>query len=117
MIIRKERFHKRSYLFLSLIIALTLAFVAGCSTTGKPVAEYSEKTVLVEGHTDSVGSDSLNQDLSERRALSVKNALLQVHVDHTRIDTLGLGETTPIADNGTSAGRLKNRRVEILIRD
>lgn len=81
------------------------------------LAEYSEKTILIEGHTDNVGSDAFNQDLSERRAMSVKEALLQAGVESTRIDTVGLGESTPVADNGTSAGRLKNRRVEIVIRD
>ncbi|MCM8856662.1 MAG: OmpA family protein [Candidatus Thiodiazotropha sp.] len=83
----------------------------------KFLAEYPEKTVLVEGHTDNVGSDAFNQDLSERRALSVKNALMQAGIDGSRIDTLGMGETTPVTDNSTSAGRLKNRRVEIVIRD
>jgi outer membrane protein OmpA-like peptidoglycan-associated protein len=81
------------------------------------LAEYPDKTVLVEGHTDNVGSDAYNQDLSERRAISVKNALMQAGVDGARIDTIGLGETQPITDNSTSAGRLKNRRVEIVIRD
>ncbi|MCU7891380.1 MAG: OmpA family protein [Candidatus Thiodiazotropha sp. (ex Ustalcina ferruginea)] len=83
----------------------------------KFLAEYPEKTLLVEGHTDNVGSDTFNQDLSERRALSVKNALMQAGVDGSMIDTLGMGETTPVTDNSTSAGRLKNRRVEIVIRD
>ncbi|MEJ2621619.1 MAG: OmpA family protein [Candidatus Thiodiazotropha sp.] len=81
------------------------------------LAEYPEKSVLIEGHTDNVGSEAYNLDLSERRALSVKEALVQVGVDAARIDTLGLGESTPITDNATAAGRLKNRRVEIVIRD
>ncbi|MES9969628.1 MAG: OmpA family protein [Candidatus Thiodiazotropha sp.] len=81
------------------------------------LAEYPDKTVLVEGHTDNVGTDEYNQNLSERRAISVKNALMQAGVDGSRIDTMGLGETQPITDNSTSAGRLKNRRVEIVIRD
>ncbi|MES9944948.1 MAG: OmpA family protein [Candidatus Thiodiazotropha sp.] len=81
------------------------------------LAEYPDKTLLVEGHTDNVGTDEYNQNLSERRALSVKNALMQAGVDGSRIDTMGLGETHPITDNSTSAGRLKNRRVEIVIRD
>ncbi|MES9837520.1 MAG: OmpA family protein [Candidatus Thiodiazotropha sp.] len=81
------------------------------------LAEYPDKTVLVEGHTDNVGTDAFNQDLSERRAISVKNALMQAGVDGSRIDTMGLGESQPITDNSTSAGRLKNRRVEIVIRD
>lgn len=81
------------------------------------LAEYSQKTILIEGHTDNVGSDAFNQGLSERRALAVKDALMQAGVDGARIDTLGLGETQPVADNDTSDGRLKNRRVEIVIRD
>lgn len=81
------------------------------------LAEYPDKTLLVEGHTDNVGSDAYNQDLSERRAVSVKNALTQAGVEGSRIDTIGLGESRPITDNSTSAGRLKNRRVEIVIRD
>jgi outer membrane protein OmpA-like peptidoglycan-associated protein len=79
--------------------------------------EYPQKTVLIEGHTDNVGAEAYNLDLSERRALSVKEALIQVGVDGSRIDTLGLGESSPITDNATTAGRLKNRRVEIVIRD
>jgi outer membrane protein OmpA-like peptidoglycan-associated protein len=81
------------------------------------LGEYPEKTVRVEGHTDNVGTEEYNLDLSERRALSVKEALVQVGVDASRIDTIGLGESTPITDNTTAAGRLKNRRVEIVIRD
>ncbi|MEJ2404790.1 MAG: OmpA family protein [Candidatus Thiodiazotropha sp.] len=83
----------------------------------KFLAEYPKKTVLIEGHTDNIGSEEYNQKLSEQRALAVKNALIQVGVDASRIDTVGLGETSPITDNSTEAGRLKNRRVEIVIRD
>ncbi|MET0067045.1 MAG: OmpA family protein [Candidatus Thiodiazotropha sp.] len=83
----------------------------------KFLAEYPAKTVLIEGHTDNIGSEEYNQKLSERRALAVKDALIQVGVDASRIDTLGLGESSPITDNATEAGRLKNRRVEIVIRD
>lgn len=81
------------------------------------LAEYAEKTILIEGHTDDRGSDVFNQDLSERRALSVKAALEAAGVEDVRIDTVGLGESTPIAENSTSMGRLKNRRVEIVIQD
>ncbi len=83
----------------------------------KFLAEYPNKTVLIEGHTDNIGSEEYNQKLSEQRALAVKNALIQVGVDASRIDTVGLGESSPITDNSTEAGRLKNRRVEIVIRD
>ncbi len=79
--------------------------------------EYPGKSLLIEGHTDSVGSEEYNQRLSERRALSVKDALASRGIDSRRIRTLGLGETRPVADNATDAGRLKNRRVEIVIQD
>ena len=81
------------------------------------LAEYPNKTVLIEGHTDSVGTDSYNLYLSERRAMAVKTALIRANVDPSRISTYGYGETRPIAGNNTDAGRLKNRRVEIVIRD
>lgn len=79
--------------------------------------EYPDKTVLIEGHTDNVGSDEYNQRLSEQRANSVRSALMNRGIESRRLETVGMGETTPIADNGTDAGRLKNRRVEIVIRD
>lgn len=79
--------------------------------------EYPEKTVLVEGHTDDVGSAEFNQRLSEQRAASVRAALLDRGIEGHRIETLGMGESTPIADNGSESGRMKNRRVEIVIRD
>jgi outer membrane protein OmpA-like peptidoglycan-associated protein len=81
------------------------------------LAEYPKKSVLIEGHTDSVGTDAYNQDLSERRAMAVKTALIRANVDPARINTYGYGETRPIAGNNTDAGRLKNRRVEIVIRN
>lgn len=79
--------------------------------------EYANKTVLIEGHTDNVGADQYNQTLSEQRAEAVRSALIGLAVDAERISTIGFGESRPLADNGTSAGRLKNRRVEIVIQD
>jgi OOP family OmpA-OmpF porin len=70
-------------------------------------------TVLVEGHTDSVGGDAYNQKLSERRAASVKSYLVSQGISASRIETKGYGETQPIADNETAAGRAKNRRVDV----
>ena len=81
------------------------------------LAEYPKKTVLIEGHTDSVGTDAYNQGLSERRAMAVQTALIQARVDPARISSVGYGEARPIADNNTAEGRLKNRRVEIVIRN
>ena len=73
----------------------------------------SRLTVLVEGHTDSVGTDAYNQKLSEKRADSVKSFLVSQGIASSRIETKGYGETQPIADNETAAGRAKNRRVDV----
>lgn len=75
-----------------------------------------EKTYLsVQGHTDSTGSSEYNQNLSEQRALSVKNYLVNSQILAARISTQGYGESRPIADNSTANGRALNRRVEIQI--
>lgn len=67
----------------------------------------------IEGHTDAIGSDSYNMDLSRRRAESVLNYLLTQGIDRSRIEVLPLGESVPIATNDTQEGRAMNRRVEI----
>lgn len=76
---------------------------------------HSEQKILIEGHTDSTGSADYNLGLSERRADAVTQALVQRGVDASRIRSMGLGEDYPVADNGTSAGRSENRRVEVII--
>ncbi|MFP4015199.1 MAG: OmpA family protein [Chitinispirillaceae bacterium] len=77
--------------------------------------KYEDTEVLVEGHTDSTGSDSHNMKLSQNRAGSVANHLKSRGVKGSRITTVGYGEDQPIADNGISSGRQQNRRVEIAI--
>jgi OOP family OmpA-OmpF porin len=73
--------------------------------------------VSVEGHTDSVGSDAYNQRLSERRAQTVADALKAGGVSSSRItDVKGYGESRPVANNDTEAGRAQNRRVEVIVR-
>ena len=69
----------------------------------------------VEGHTDSVGSDSYNLQLSERRAASVRSYLVTAGVAPTAVATSGRGEVSPVASNATAAGRQQNRRVELLV--
>ena len=71
------------------------------------------QTISVTGHTDSVGSDAYNQKLSERRAQAVQAFLIEKGVKPERIRTNGRGESAPIADNATAAGRSTNRRTEI----
>lgn len=71
----------------------------------------------VQGHTDSKGPEAYNQKLSQRRADSVKKYLVDKGIDGGRLETKGFGESDPIADNGTSEGRAKNRRVELKVLD
>jgi OOP family OmpA-OmpF porin len=69
--------------------------------------------VAVQGHTDSVGSEAYNLLLSKRRAESVKGELVAEGIAPDRIETSGFGKASPVADNGTEAGRAENRRVEV----
>ena len=75
--------------------------------------EYPNAKFTVEGHTDSVGSAKLNQSLSESRALSVKEFLVEKGIEEFRLSAIGYGEEKPMASNSTRAGRTQNRRVEI----
>ena len=77
--------------------------------------ENPERKVIVEGYTDSVGSASYNQSLSERRANSVRMALVRAGVDPARIVAQGYGKEYPVADNSSNSGRAQNRRVEVTI--
>jgi outer membrane protein OmpA-like peptidoglycan-associated protein len=77
--------------------------------------QYPQTNIQIAGHTDSTGSEVYNQELSERRATSVLNALINQGVAPARMRTIGFGESQPIADNATEAGRQLNRRVVITI--
>jgi outer membrane protein OmpA-like peptidoglycan-associated protein len=79
----------------------------------KILNEYPTANFTVEGHTDSVGSESLNQQLSEKRANSVRDFLIKEGIDANRLTAVGYGEAKPIASNNTRDGRAQNRRVEI----
>ncbi len=81
----------------------------------KILIEHSRIKILVEGHTDSVGTDAYNLKLSQNRANSVMKYLLNKGIPGARLKAAGFGESTPIADNSTAAGRAKNRRVEFTI--
>ncbi|MNL51967.1 Outer membrane porin F precursor [compost metagenome] len=71
--------------------------------------------MIVEGYTDSTGTASHNQSLSERRAGSVRMALVKMGVDPARIVAQGYGKEYPVAENGSVSGRAMNRRVEVTI--
>ncbi len=77
--------------------------------------ENPERTLAIEGYTDSVGSDTFNLNLSQRRAESVREALVGRGIDGARISTKGMGKANPVAGNDSAAGRQRNRRVEIVI--
>ncbi len=79
------------------------------------IRSYPGATVRVEGHTDSVGEDSSNQKLSERRAASVVAELKSKGPSDAKLLATGFGESQPVATNDTDAGRARNRRVEVLI--
>lgn len=77
--------------------------------------EYKSTMIEVAGHTDSTGSDSYNQMLSQQRAQAVSSVLVSDGVQPVRIDTVGYGESRPIASNSTEQGRQQNRRVELTL--
>jgi len=77
---------------------------------------YDDTTIVVAGHTDSKGSASYNQRLSNRRASSVSNYLENVGVSGSRLDANGYGESRPKSTNSTSSGRQRNRRVELYVK-
>ena len=77
--------------------------------------QYPDTVIRVEGHTDSTGTEKYNLELSARRAVAVKNLIVEKGISANRLETVTYGETRPIATNETEAGRQMNRRVEIII--
>ena len=96
------------------------SFKSGVTTKLDAIAEimkeFGDANFLVEGHTDSQGSKTLNQNLSDKRAAAVVSYLIGKGIDSSRLTSVGFGEDYPIADNNTKAGRAQNRRVEINLR-
>ena len=95
----KSTFKKQSYTVLQSITSI--------------LKEYPNSRFMIEGHTDSDGSNALNQDLSQNRAHAVKNYLIENGIAADRLDHTGYGETKPIATNKTAKGKAENRRVEV----
>ena len=79
----------------------------------KYLQEHPKTRIIIEGHTDNTGSDKLNQTLSENRAKAIKAELMKKGIDESRMETIGYGESKPVADNKTAAGKTLNRRVTI----
>lgn len=78
--------------------------------------EFRKTAVIVQGHTDSTGSEEHNQQLSERRAKAVQNYLIGRGIAPERLHAVGYGESAPVASNDTPAGRQLNRRVDLMLR-
>jgi outer membrane protein OmpA-like peptidoglycan-associated protein len=79
------------------------------------MTQYPQRTAAIEGFTDSMGTDEYNQDLSQRRADSVKRYLVGQGIDAARLSSAGRGEEAPVGDNESTSGRQQNRRVEVII--
>ncbi len=91
--------------------------VSGLTKLAMFLQEQPERTVQIEGHTDSVGSESFNMKLSQERADAVANFLISKGISSTRLTAIGKGEGFPVASNDTATGRQQNRRVEVIISD
>lgn len=106
---------KSDVLFDSGSAALKAGAYQEINRVAQVLTQYPETRITVAGHTDSDGSEAMNQDLSVRRAEAVRNALVAQGVSGARINTMGFGETQPVADNSSATGKQLNRRVVITI--
>lgn len=80
------------------------------------INDYRKTAVVVQGHTDALGSEESNQSLSERRARAVESYLMNRGVDPGRMTAIGFGESAPVASNASAEGRQRNRRVDVLLK-
>jgi outer membrane protein OmpA-like peptidoglycan-associated protein len=95
--------------------AIQPAFKPTMHKLAEVLRKYDRNEITIIGHTDSVGAESYNQQLSERRAASVRDQLVTLGVPASRLRAFGRGELEPRSDNGSEAGRQLNRRVEIMV--
>jgi len=110
---RKVDYAANNILFVTGSYKLLPKSYKGLDEVVKILKDNSDLNLAIDGHTDNVGSDEMNQTLSENRAAAVKKYFVTKGIDEGRITSAGHGETSPIADNKTAAGREKNRRVEM----
>ncbi|MBL7870471.1 MAG: OmpA family protein [Cyclobacteriaceae bacterium] len=94
---------------------LSAATETNLSQLASTLNKYDDTNILIEGHTDASGTNKYNQELSEKRAASVRSFLLAQQVAAQRMTAIGYGEEQPIASNKTNSGSQKNRRVEVAI--
>ena len=102
-------------LFATNSASLTPEAAGNMTQMSETLAKYADTNVVIEGHTDSSGSDAINKPLSQRRAQAVANQLTTNGIDSSRITATGYGSTQPVADNTSAAGKAANRRVEVAI--
>jgi len=112
----QERLVLRGVNFATNSAAIDPASAVVLDVAADQLRERPGLSVVVEGHTDSVGSDAYNQGLSQRRADSVLKYLVRKGVPAERLRARGFGESNPVASNDTADGRAMNRRVELEIR-
>jgi outer membrane protein OmpA-like peptidoglycan-associated protein len=105
----------KNILFVSGSAKLQASSNKGLNDVAKILQEFPGVSLTIDGHTDNVGSEEMNQTLSDNRANSVKTYLVSKGVDESRITANGHGELEPIADNKTAAGRQQNRRSELTL--
>src|SRR5574338_93134 len=110
---KKVDYAANNILFLTGSYKLSSKSFKGLDEVVKIMNENPEIKLAIDGHTDNVGKEDLNQTLSENRANAVKQYFVSKGIDESRITAAGHGESMPIADNKTAAGRQKNRRVEL----
>lgn len=103
----------KNILFITGSAKLQKSSFKGLNDVAKIMSENPGMSLAIDGHTDWVGSDEYNQKLSDGRAASVRDYIISKGVDASRITSAGHGESMPVADNKTAAGRQKNRRVEM----
>lgn len=110
-IVKKVNYAAQRIFFVTASARLSAKSNAALNEIVKILNEDKDLKLSIEGHTDNVGKDEYNQTLSENRAASVRNYLVKKGIDESRLTATGFGETKPLADNKTAAGRAKNRRV------
>ena len=92
---------------------MKVASLAQLDELSEILKRYEAANLIIEGHADSQGEDAYNLALSQKRTESVKTYLMGKGIMESRLTAIGYGESRPIADNNTAAGRAKNRRVEL----
>ena len=114
-ITRKVGMAAKNILFVTGSAKLQKSSFKGLNDVVKILQDNPDMKLSIEGHTDNVGSDDKNQVLSENRANTVKDYVVSKGIDASRITSNGFGETKPVADNKTAAGRQQNRRSELIL--